>query len=150
MTPILEDTEYLRYANDDEAKSESDVHEVASGAVELDVFYSDNFMEGLRKEKLFGPTDADDVNIMQTSDTSDSGSDADDEDVMPDNESWPQVVQGVEDVADAGSNEDNSASENLGMTDEELCDIAESGWYICDEDHSRVQLCLNCRIANSV
>ncbi|RAW39341.1 hypothetical protein PC110_g4406 [Phytophthora cactorum] len=78
MAPILEDKEYPRYANDDEAKSESDVHEVASVAVELDVFDSDNFMEGLRKEKLFVPTDADDVNIMQTSDTSDSGSDAGD------------------------------------------------------------------------
>ncbi|KAF1782776.1 hypothetical protein GQ600_5762 [Phytophthora cactorum] len=113
MAPILEDKEYPRYANDDEAKSESDVHEVASVAVELDVFDSDNFMEGLRKEKLFVPTDADDGRMRAT------------EDVMPDNESWPQVVQGVEDVADAGSNEDNSARENLGMTDEEVCDIAE-------------------------
>ncbi|KAG2948523.1 hypothetical protein PC117_g5983 [Phytophthora cactorum] len=101
MAPILEDKEYPRYANDDEAKSESDVHEVASVAVELDVFDSDNFMEVIQGR-------------MRAT-----------EDVMPDNESWPQVVQGVEDVADAGSNEDNSARENLGMTDEEVCDIAE-------------------------
>ncbi|ETL50330.1 hypothetical protein L916_00412 [Phytophthora nicotianae] len=82
---ILEGTEYARNNHDDEAKSESDVHEAAPASVAFDVFDSDEFLEGMRSEKLFGPTDADDVNMMNMSDTSDSDSDADDEDVMADN-----------------------------------------------------------------
>ncbi|ETP29365.1 hypothetical protein F442_21480 [Phytophthora nicotianae P10297] len=39
----------------------------------------------MRLEKLFGPTDADDVNMMSMADSCDSDSDADDEDVMADN-----------------------------------------------------------------
>ncbi|ETO60101.1 hypothetical protein F441_21521 [Phytophthora nicotianae CJ01A1] len=85
ITPILEDTEYTRSNHDDEATSESDVHEAALASVEFDVFDSDAVLEGMRLEKLFGPTDADDVNMMSMADSCDSDSDADDEDVMADN-----------------------------------------------------------------
>ncbi|GMF36097.1 unnamed protein product [Phytophthora fragariaefolia] len=53
--------------------------------VDLDVFDSDNFMAGLRKERLFVPTPEDDVNMVATADLSGSESDADDEDVTADN-----------------------------------------------------------------
>lgn len=70
-------------------------------------------MEGLRKEKLFGPVAADDVNVMTSADLSDSESDADDEDVMADNEVVPAPVEGVEDLADEPMNDGEDDMELL-------------------------------------
>ncbi|GMF21824.1 unnamed protein product [Phytophthora fragariaefolia] len=51
----------------EEAKSETDgPPNPCEDFVDLDVFDSDNFMEGLRKEWLFGPTPEDDVNVVAT------------------------------------------------------------------------------------
>ncbi|ETI57225.1 hypothetical protein F443_00440 [Phytophthora nicotianae P1569] len=132
---ILEGTEYARNNHDDEAKSESDVHEAAPASVAFDVFDSDEFLEGMRSEKLFGPTDADDVNMMNMSDTSDSDSHADDEDVMADNETRHDAGEGVKDVDAVDMDDADAVDYKLDMTDDELRDIAESGWTIYDEEH---------------
>ncbi|OWZ18263.1 hypothetical protein PHMEG_0007674, partial [Phytophthora megakarya] len=111
---IQEDTEYgamvvgaipespelrcrVDYSGEDEAKSESDVHETDGTGVDFEVFDSDRFMEGLRAEKLFGRTAADDVNLVEEADTSDTDSDADNEDIMADNDT-SHTADGVEDV----------------------------------------------------
>lgn len=121
-------------ANDeDEAKSESDLHEADQDFAGLDVFDGDSFMEGLKCEKLFGPVDSDDVNLRDASDTSDSESDADDEDVMADN---VYSVEGVDDLDDVPVGEDAPDTGMFDMTDAELREIVKSGWIMYDEEHS--------------
>ncbi|EGZ26071.1 hypothetical protein PHYSODRAFT_479167 [Phytophthora sojae] len=90
-------------------------------------------MEGLRKERLFGPTAEDDVSVVATADLSDCESDADDEDVMTDNAIAPE---GVEDVDDVEMNEGDLDTGTFDLTDDDLRTIAESGWVTYDEEHS--------------
>ncbi|KAJ8562059.1 hypothetical protein ON010_g7619 [Phytophthora cinnamomi] len=90
-------------------------------------------MEGLRKERLFGPTAEDDVNVVATADLSDCESDADDEDVMADNVVAPD---GVDDEEDVERNEDDLDTGMFDLTDDDLRIIAESGWVAYDEDKS--------------
>ncbi|EGZ25558.1 hypothetical protein PHYSODRAFT_460901, partial [Phytophthora sojae] len=90
-------------------------------------------MEGLKCEKLFGPVDSDDVNLRDASDTSDSESDADDEDVMADN---VYSVEGVDDLDDVPVGEDAPDTGMFDMTDAELREIVKSGWIMYDEEHS--------------
>jgi hypothetical protein len=119
----------------DEAKSETDDPENVRKEVDLDVFDSDAFMDGMRTDHLFETADEDDINLFDVSDSSDSESDVDGEDVMADNETAP-LVDGVDDVDDADVNEDDSSTQDNGVTDEELRAITESGWIAYDEDHS--------------
>ncbi|KAE8874898.1 hypothetical protein PF007_g22537 [Phytophthora fragariae] len=127
-----------RMADVEEAKSETDEPNGAEDLIDLDVFDGDNLIEGLRKERLFSPTAGDDVNIVATADTSDSESDADDEDIMTDNDVAPALEEGVEDVEDVEMNDDDvPVTGNFDLTDDDLRDIAESGWIAYDEDHSR-------------
>ncbi|KAE9075628.1 hypothetical protein PF007_g24925 [Phytophthora fragariae] len=120
--------------DDEEAKSETDEPpNQCKDFIDLDVFDSDDFMEGLRKDRLFGPTAEDDVNFVATADLSDCESDADDEDVMADNAVAPE---GVEDVEDVEMNEGDLDTGTFDLTDEDLRSIAESGWVTYDEEHS--------------
>ncbi|KAE9290874.1 hypothetical protein PF008_g25476 [Phytophthora fragariae] len=120
--------------DDEEAKSETDEPpNQCKDFIDLDVFDSDDFMEGLRKDRLFGPTAEDDVNFVATADLSDCESDADDEDVMADNAVAPE---GVEDVEDVEMNEGDLDTGTFDLTDEDLRGIAESGWVTYDEEHS--------------
>ncbi|KAE8974218.1 hypothetical protein PF011_g24949 [Phytophthora fragariae] len=110
--------------DDEEAKSETDEPpNQCKDFIDLDVFDSDDFMEGLRKDRLFGPTAEDDVNFVATADLSDCESDADDEDVMADNAVAPE---GVEDVEDVEMNEGDLDTGTFDLTDEDLRSIAES------------------------
>ncbi|OWZ05992.1 LOW QUALITY PROTEIN: hypothetical protein PHMEG_00021815 [Phytophthora megakarya] len=84
----------------DENEEKCENNEVYTpGAVDLDVFDEENFMEGLKNENLFGPVDKDDVNLLDAPDESNSESDADNEDVMADN-AVPVIVDGVEDLGE--------------------------------------------------
>ncbi|EEY68301.1 uncharacterized protein PITG_04731 [Phytophthora infestans T30-4] len=47
------------------AESVSTALDAPSGPANPDIFDNDNFMKGLRSEKLFGDTDLDDVNLME-------------------------------------------------------------------------------------
>ncbi|KAG1709126.1 hypothetical protein DVH05_022758 [Phytophthora capsici] len=84
-------------------------------------------MEGRRRERLFGPTDADDVNVVASGDVSDLDSDADDEDVMEDNGAVYDV-EGVDDVEDMPLNDDISNESLFDLTSGDLRDISENGW----------------------
>ncbi|EEY60279.1 uncharacterized protein PITG_22394, partial [Phytophthora infestans T30-4] len=96
---------------------------------------NDNFMEGLRKERLFGPTDGDDVNVVAGQDASDCHSDADNEDVMNDNEVVLEV-EGVEDLEDVSLNDDIPEEGLFDLTSGDLRDIAENGWITYAEAES--------------
>ncbi|KAE9011297.1 hypothetical protein PR002_g15119 [Phytophthora rubi] len=80
-----------RMADVEEAKSETDEPNGAEDLIDLDVF------DGA----------GDDVNIVATADISDSESDADDEDIMTDNDVAPALEEGVEDVEDVEMNDDD-------------------------------------------
>ncbi|KAG1690511.1 hypothetical protein DVH05_028015 [Phytophthora capsici] len=101
----------------------------------IEVILSDDFMEGRRRERLFGPTDADDVNVVASGDVSDLDSDADDEDVMEDNGAVHDV-KGVDDVEDMPLNDDISNESLFDLTSVDLRDISENGWVTYDEEHS--------------
>ncbi|KAG1710583.1 hypothetical protein DVH05_013309 [Phytophthora capsici] len=94
-------------------------------------------MEGRRRERLFGPTDADDVNVVASGDVSDLDSDADDEDVMEDNGAVYDV-EGVDDVEDMPLNDDISNESLFDLTSGDLRDISENGWVTYDEEHSEL------------
>ncbi|KAF1795069.1 hypothetical protein GQ600_9966 [Phytophthora cactorum] len=100
---------------EEEATSESDEH-IENGLVDLELFGSDDFMEGLRKENIFGPPDGDDVNIGVAGSVDDGESDADDEDVMADNASDSEHVEGIDDIDEDEKNEDDPDTELLGIT----------------------------------
>ncbi|GMF27870.1 unnamed protein product [Phytophthora fragariaefolia] len=125
----------------EEAKREVDEANQGEDIIDLDVFDGDNFMEGLRKERLFSPTARDDVNLVATADISDSESDADDEDVMTDNEVAPALEEDVADVEDLETNDDATDIGNFDLTNDDLRDIAGSGWFAYDEEHSRRSGC---------
>ncbi|KAG2783066.1 hypothetical protein PC129_g22349 [Phytophthora cactorum] len=120
---------------EEEATSESDEH-IENGLVDLELFGSDDFMEGLRKENIFGPPDGDDVNIGVAGSVDDGESDADDEDVMADNASDSEHVEGIDDIDEDEKNEDDPDTELLGITSAALRDLSETGWIRYDETHS--------------
>jgi hypothetical protein len=126
---IPEDTDLTARTHDrdaDEAKSETDDPENVRKEVDLDVFDSGAFMDGMRTDHPFETADEDDINLFDMSDSSDSESDVDGEDVMADNETAP-IVDGVDDVDDADVNEDDSSTQDNGLTDEELRAITKYG-----------------------
>jgi hypothetical protein len=125
-----------RVADLEEAKTETDEPNGNEAFIDLDVLDGDDFMEGLRKERLFSPTAGDDVNFVATADISDSESDAGDEDVMADNEVAPEIDDGVEDVEDLEINEDVPDTSTFDLTDADLRDITDSGWITFDEENS--------------
>ncbi|KAI9999342.1 hypothetical protein PInf_004184 [Phytophthora infestans] len=122
--------------DEEEGKTESDDLNETENFVDLDVFDRDNFMESLHKEPLFGPTDDDDVNLVDSADFCDSDSDADDDEILEDNEGTTSSLEGANDVEDVSMTEDVSESELLGFTEDDLRDIAGNGWVTYDEDHS--------------
>jgi hypothetical protein len=126
---IPEDTDLTARTHDrdaDEAKSETDDPENVRKEVDLDVFDSGAFMDGMRTDHPFETADEDDINLFDMSDSSDSESDVDGEDVMADNETAP-IVDGVDDVDDADVNEDDSSTQDNGLMDEELRAITKYG-----------------------
>ncbi|GMF56232.1 unnamed protein product [Phytophthora fragariaefolia] len=124
----------VNHSDVEEAKSETDEPpNPCEGFVDLDVFDSDNFMEGLRKERLFGPTPEDDVNVVATADLSDCESDADNEDVMADS---AVALDGVDALEDVEMNEEDLNTGMFDLTDDDLRSIAESGWVVYDKEHS--------------
>ncbi|EEY55756.1 uncharacterized protein PITG_09733 [Phytophthora infestans T30-4] len=78
--------ERLASLNDEETSS---VHGEAVETVSIDVFDSGQFMNGLRAKNLFDSIPDDDVNLVVAADLSDSESDADDDNVMEDNQCPP-------------------------------------------------------------
>ncbi|OWZ05799.1 hypothetical protein PHMEG_00022040 [Phytophthora megakarya] len=69
--------------------------------------------------KLFGPITEDDVNIVSSAEWSYSDLDADDEDVMADNDVVATPIEGVDDIVEPMNDDDND-TEQLGMTEEYL------------------------------
>ncbi|OWY98352.1 hypothetical protein PHMEG_00030904 [Phytophthora megakarya] len=91
----------------------------------------------VQQEKLFGPIAEDDVNIVSSAEWSDSDSDADDEDVMADNDVIATPIEGVDDIVEPmNDDDDDNDTEELGMTEEYLREMAETGWTIYDERQS--------------
>ncbi|KAI9985983.1 hypothetical protein PInf_024774 [Phytophthora infestans] len=115
--------------DEEEGKTESDDLNETENFVDLDMFDSDNFMEGLRKEPLFGPTADDDVNLVDSADFLDSDSDADDDGILEDNEVTTSSLEGANDVEDVPMTEDVSEAELLGFTEDDLREIAGNGWF---------------------
>ncbi|POM60880.1 hypothetical protein PHPALM_30204, partial [Phytophthora palmivora] len=133
--PIPDHTDdQRRWSTTDVEESKSETDET-DDVVDFEVFDGENFMEGLLKEKLFGPVAADDVNVVTSADLSDSDSDADNEDVIADNEVAPAPVEGAEDLIDETMNDDDVDMELLGLTEQYLRDIA-NWWEVYDEDQS--------------
>ncbi|KAJ8550505.1 hypothetical protein ON010_g10564 [Phytophthora cinnamomi] len=128
------DTE-LHPHEDEESKSETNGTDV-SEATPLEVFDSEDFMDGLRNEKLFYQIATDDINIAEAADLSEDDSDADDEDVMEDNDSGPVLVEGVEDIADVQLNETAPEMGRFEMTDDELRALENAGWIVYNEAQS--------------
>ncbi|KAG3068923.1 hypothetical protein PI124_g21570 [Phytophthora idaei] len=138
VSPIPDNSDSLPNPSEpgeEEATSESDEH-IENGLVDLELFDSDDFMEGLRKENIFGPPDGDDVNIGVAGSVDDGESDADDEDVMADNASDSEHVEGVDDIDEDEKNEDDPDTELFGITSAALRDLSETGWIRYDETHS--------------
>ncbi|KAI9985853.1 hypothetical protein PInf_024633 [Phytophthora infestans] len=136
---VQDDTEFHPKENatdEEEGKTESDDRNETENFVDLDMFDSDNFMEGLRKEPLFGPTADNDVNFVDSADFFGSDSDADDDGVLEDNEVTTSSLEGANDVEDVPMTEDVSEAELLGFTEDGLREIAGNEWVTYDEDHS--------------
>ncbi|RLN93735.1 hypothetical protein BBJ28_00023199 [Nothophytophthora sp. Chile5] len=130
-----DDTEYTRAAamddEEEEKKSESD------GEVNpMDVYDGDQFMDAMRRDNVLGPTSPDDINLLSTPESDTDQSDAEDEDVMADNETEDESdeEEEIEDIAD--SNDQDVGEVTFDMTDDQLREIAEDGWETYDEDHS--------------
>ncbi|OWZ23457.1 hypothetical protein PHMEG_0001654 [Phytophthora megakarya] len=131
-----EQRERAHPSDENEGKCENN-EAYTSGAVDLDVFDGDNFMEGLKNENLFGPVDKDDVNLLDALDESDSESGADNEDVMADNV-VPGIVDGVEDLGEVPIDAEAPNYGMFGLTEEALRNIGDSGWIVYDEAHSGI------------
>ncbi|KAG6580293.1 Serine protease family S33 [Phytophthora cinnamomi] len=82
---------------------------------------------------LFGATTEDDVNAVATADLSDFESGVDDEDVTDDNVVASDEVDDIEGVE---MNEGDLDTGMFDLTDDDLRNIAESGWVAYDEEQS--------------
>ncbi|KAG7376811.1 hypothetical protein PHYPSEUDO_012689 [Phytophthora pseudosyringae] len=122
--------------DDDEDKSESDVHDPAHTLLDLDEFDSDGFMDALRRVKLFAPTLSDDMNLLTTPTDSDIESDAEEEDVMGEKAEAAPIEEGVSDVEEVDTDDEENEGVMLGTSDEELRELTDSGWITYDAEHS--------------
>ncbi|POM60250.1 hypothetical protein PHPALM_30919 [Phytophthora palmivora] len=108
----------------EEAKSEDDDPlNQNDDLVDFKVFDSNNFMEWLRKERLFNPIAKDDVNAVLTVDIND-------EDVMEDNVVAPDLVEVVD------MNDYDPDTGLFDLTCDDLRNIAASGWIMYEDEQS--------------
>ncbi|KAE9345843.1 hypothetical protein PF008_g8572 [Phytophthora fragariae] len=112
-------------------------------AVSLDDFDSDNFLDALRRDRLFAPADADDLNVGEADWllSLDSDVEGDEETIMLDEDEDAEEDDSVEaDVEDDESNHDGNEEEEVplefDLSDDELNGLQASGWDTFDEHHS--------------
>ncbi|OWZ08003.1 hypothetical protein PHMEG_00019524 [Phytophthora megakarya] len=102
--------------------------EYTPGAVDLDVFDGDNFMEGLKNKNFFGPADKDDVNLLDAPDESNP-------ECLDDN-AVPGIVVVVEDLGEVPIDAETPNYGMFGLTEEALRSIGRSDWIVYDEGYS--------------
>ncbi|KAE9024094.1 hypothetical protein PR001_g12760 [Phytophthora rubi] len=112
-------------------------------AVPLDDFDSDNFLDALRRDRLFTPADADDLNVGEADWllSLDSDVEGDEETILLDEAEGADKDDSVEaDVEDDESNHDGNAEEEapleFDLSDDELNRLQANGWDTFDEHHS--------------
>ncbi|KAE8884954.1 hypothetical protein PF005_g19328 [Phytophthora fragariae] len=112
-------------------------------AVPLDDFDSDNFLDALRRDRLFTPADADDLNVGEADWllSLDSDVEGDEETILLDEAEGADKDDSVEaDVEDDESNHDGNEEEEapleFDLSDDELNRLQANGWDTFDEHHS--------------
>ncbi|KAE8995630.1 hypothetical protein PR002_g19559 [Phytophthora rubi] len=112
-------------------------------AVPLDDFDSDNFLDALRRDRLFTPADADDLNVGEADWllSLDLDVEGDEETILLDEAEGADKDDSVEaDVEDDESNHDGNAEEEapleFDLSDDELNRLQANGWDTFDEHHS--------------